>query len=58
MYKNTKAAKISDNTNQSIIKIKEIISFDFAPMECFKNKQLNQDKMTSGLKVGNTIMAR
>lgn len=51
MNKNTKIAKISiDNTNQSIIKIKEIISFNFAPMECFKNKKLNQDEMTKWFK--------
>lgn len=51
MNKEQKIAKISfDNKCQIIMEVLEIINVEYAPLECFKNKQLDKDEITKWFK--------
>lgn len=47
MNKTTKIAEISfDNSNQKVVSIQEIFNVSYAPLECFKNGELDKDEIT------------
>jgi hypothetical protein len=51
MNKNIRIARVlMNNVNQNVIEIKEVIHKEYAPIECFKNNELNAVEVTNWFK--------